>query len=94
MSVTQGSQTPGQTTLARLPLATGDVQTRRRMSVSPSGDQMDGGGHLHEAGSEPRRGVVVVELGVVGNDVGDEFSSCWSSGELELDATVFAGARG
>ena len=67
---------------------------RRRVRVSHSGDQMGGGGLLRVAGSEPRRGVVVVELGVTGNDTSDEFGGCRSSGELELDATVIAGARG
>ena len=88
MSMTQGGQIPGQTGLTHRRLTTGDVQTRRRVWVLPSGDQMDGGGHLRVAGSEPRRGVVVVELKVIGNDAGDELGSCRSSGEVELIVAV------
>ena len=94
MSLTQGGQIPGQTGLTCRRLAAGDVQTRRRVRVSPSGDQMDGGGHLHVAGSEPRRGVVVVELKVAGNDAGDELCGCRSLGEDELVAVVVFEARG
>ena len=54
--------------------------------VSFSGDQMDGGGYLCDAGSEPRRVVVAVGLGVAGNDAGDERCGCRSSGEVELVA--------
>ena len=38
--------------------------------------------------------VVVVELGVAGNDAGVELGGFRSSGELELDATVIVEARG
>ena len=41
-----------------------------------SGDQMGGGEHLHAAGNEPHRLVVVVELGVAGIDAGDEPCGC------------------
>ena len=88
MSVTQGGQIPDQTGLTGRCLAAGDVQTRRRVRVSPSGDQIDTGGHLRAAGSKPRRGVVVVELKVTGNDAGDELCGCRSSGEAELVAAV------
>ena len=67
---------------------------RRRVQVSRSGDQMDGGDHLRATGSKPRRGMMVVEPGATGKGVGDEFGGCRRSGELELDATVIAGARG
>ena len=62
--------------------------------VSPSGDQMDGGGHLREAGSEPRRVVVVVELRVTGNNADDDLCGCQSSGEVELVAVVILEAQG
>ena len=94
MSVTRGGQIPGQTGLTRRRLATGDVQTRRRARVSPSGDQMDGGGHPRAAGSKPHRGVVVVELKVTGNHAGDELCGCRSSGEAELVIVVVLEARG
>ena len=57
---------------------------RRRVQISHSGDQMDGGGHLRVAGSKLHRGVVVVELGVTGNNAGDELCGCRNSGEAEL----------
>ena len=38
-----------------------------------SGDQMGGGEHLRVAGTEPQLLVVVVELGVAGDVVGDDF---------------------
>ena len=47
---------------------------------------MGGGEHLRVARSKPRRLVAVVELGVVGNVVGDELCGCRSSGEVELEA--------
>ena len=49
-------------------------------------DQMDGGGHLRVAGSEPRRVVLVVGLGVAEDDADDEFGGGRSSGELGLVA--------
>ena len=42
------------------------------MRDSCSGDQNDGGAHLRDAGSEPRRVVAVGGAEVVGNDAGDE----------------------
>ena len=80
-------------------------QTRRRLAadearrggavrVSCSTDQMDGGDHLRVAGNEPRRLVVVVELGVAGNIAGDELCGCRSSGEVEPEATGHGEARG
>ena len=59
-----------------------------------SGDQMDDEGHLRAARSKPRRGVVVVELKVAGNDAGDERCGCRSSGEYELVGAVVLEARG
>ena len=44
-------------------------------------------GHLRVAGSKPQLLVVVVELGVAGNVVGDDLGSRQSSGEVELKAT-------
>ena len=86
MSVTLGSQTRGQTTLTRRRLAAGDVQTRRWSAGSPSGDQKDGGEYLRVAGGEPRRLVVVVELGVAGIDAGDEPCGCRGTGVVETVA--------
>ena len=48
-----------------------------------SGDQMGGGEHLHVAGNEPHRLVVVVELGVAGIDAGDELCGCRGTGVVE-----------
>ena len=48
-----------------------------------SGDQMGGGEHLHAAGNEPHRLVVVVELGVAGIDAGDEPCGCRGTGVVE-----------
>ena len=61
-------------------LAAGDVQTRRWSAGSLSGDQKDGGEYLRVAGGEPRRLVVVVELGVAGIDAGDEPCGCRGTG--------------
>ena len=72
--------------MTRRRLAAGDVQTRRRLRDSSSGDQRGGGGHLRVAGSNPRRLVVEVELGVAGNDAGDELCGCRSLGEVETIA--------
>ena len=88
MSVTHWSETPGQTTLTRRSLAAGDVQARQSLRVSPSGNQMNSGDHLREAGSEPRRVVVVVELQVTGNDAGNELCSYRSSRGEELAVVV------
>ena len=59
-----------------------------------SGDQMSGGGHLRVAGSKPQLLVALVELGVAGNGVGDNFGGRPSSGEVELEATGHGEARG
>ena len=64
------------------------------MRVSCSGDQMDGGDHLHVAGNEPRRLVVVVELGVARNIAGDDLGGHWSSGEVVPEATGHGEACG
>ena len=55
-----------------------------------SGDQKDGGDHLRAAGSNPRRLVVEVELGVAGDDLGGRRSS----DEDELVGAVIVEARG
>ena len=81
-----GGLTCGQTTLTRRRLAAGDVQTRRWSAGSPSGDQKDGGEYLCVAGGEPRRLVVVVELGVAGIDAGDEPGGCRGTGVVETVA--------
>ena len=52
-----------------------------------SGDQMSDEGHLRVAGSKPQLLVALVELGVAGNDAGDDFGGRRSSGEVELEAT-------
>ena len=59
-----------------------------------SGDQNDGGGHLPAAGSNPRRLVVEVELGVTGNDADDDLGERRSSDEDELVGAVIMEARG
>ena len=51
-----------------------------------SGDQKDGGEYLRVAGGEPRRLVVVVELGVAGIDAGDEPCGCRGMGVVETVA--------
>ena len=51
-----------------------------------SGDQMGGGEHLHAAGNEPHRLVVVVELGVAGIDAGDKPGGCRGTGVVETVA--------
>ena len=56
------------------------------MRVCSSGDQKDGGEHLRVAGGEPRRLVVVVELGVAGIDAGDEPGGCRGTGVVETVA--------
>ena len=84
--MTLGGLTRGQTTLTRWRLAAGDVQTRRWSAGSPSGDQKDGGEYLCVAGGEPRRLVVVVELGVAGIDAGDEPGGCRGTGVVETVA--------
>ena len=53
------------------------------MRDPPSGDQKDGGEYLRVAGGEPRRLVVVVELGVAGIDAGDEPCGCRGTGVVE-----------
>ena len=59
-----------------------------------SGDQKGGGGHLRDAGSEPRCLVVVVELGVAGNIAGDGLGGPRSSGKVEPEAMGHGEARG
>ena len=67
---------------------------QRRAWDSPSGDQTGGGGHPREAWSEPHQVVVGVGLWVPGNDAGDKLGGSWSSGELEVIATVNVEAQG
>ena len=64
------------------------------MRVSCSGDQMGGGDHLRVARGEPRRVVVVVGLGVAGNNAGDELCGCRGSGERGLVIRGQAEVRG
>ena len=59
-----------------------------------SGDQMGGGEHLHAAGNEPHRLVVVVELGVAGIDAGDELCGCRGTGEVGPVVVVLLEAQG
>ena len=59
-----------------------------------SGDQMSGGGYLRVAGSKPQLLVVLVELGVAGNGVGDDFGGRRSSDDDEPEATEHGEARG
>ena len=47
---------------------------------------MDSGEYLRVAGGEPRRLVVVVELGVAGIDAGDEPGGCRGTGVVETVA--------
>ena len=64
------------------------------MRVSCSGDQMDGGGHLHVAGSKSHRLVAVGGAGVAGNVAGDDLGGRRSSGEVEPEATGHSEVRG
>ena len=81
----------GQRGQTRRCLAAGKARRGGAVRVSTSGDQMDGGGHLRDAESEPRRVVVVVGLGVAGNDADDELCGCRSSGEHGLVVAERAG---
>ena len=58
-----------------------------------SGDQKDSGDHLRDAGSEPRRVVVVGGAGVAGNDGGEHVRGGRSSGEVELVASRHSEGR-
>ena len=80
-------------------------QTDRRLSASEakrgggvrdscSGDQIDGGARLRDAGEVPHRVVVVIGLGIAGKGADDESSGCRSSGELGLVARRHGEARG
>ena len=51
-------------------LAAGEARRGGVMRVSCSGDQNDGGEHLHVAGSKPHRVVAVGGAGVAGNVAG------------------------
>ena len=76
----------GQRGQTRRCLAAGEARRGGAMRVSCSGDQNDGRARLSHAGSEPRRVVVVVGLGVAGNDAGDEFGGGRSLDKLGLVA--------
>ena len=52
-----------------------------------SDDQKDGGDHLRDVGSEPRRLVAVVGAGVAENDGGEHVRGGRSSGEVKLVAS-------
>ena len=67
---------------------------RRRARVCVSSDQIDGGEQLRDAGSKPCRLVEEVELGMAGNDAGDDLGGRQSSGEDELEATGHGEAHG
>ena len=54
------------------------------MRVSCPGNQNDGGAHIRDTGSEPRRVVAVGGAGVAGNVAGDDLGGRRSSGEVEL----------
>ena len=69
-------------------------QTRRRARVLHSGDQKDGGDHLRDAGSEPRRVVAVAGAGVARNVAGDDLGGRRSSGEVEPVARGHGEVRG
>ena len=56
-----------------------------------SGDQMDGGEHLRDAGDKPQLLVVVVELGVAGDVGGDDFGGRRS--RVKMDPTLRGTAR-
>ena len=75
-------------------LAAGKARRGRAVRVLHSGDQKDGGDHLRDAGSEPRRVVAVGGAGVAGNIAGDKFGRGRSSGEDELVARGYREARG
>ena len=59
-----------------------------------SGDQKDGGDHLRDAGSEPRRVVAVGGAGVAGNVADVDLGGGRSSGELGTEAAGHGEARG
>ena len=62
--MTLGGLTRGQTTLTRRRLAAGEARRGGGLRVSCSGNQNDGGEHLHIAGSKPHRVVAVGGAGV------------------------------
>ena len=64
------------------------------MRVSCSGDQNDGGEHLHVAGSKPHRVVAVGGAGVAGNVASDDLGGRRSSGEVETEVAGHGEARG
>ena len=64
------------------------------MQVSSIGHRSRRRWALRVAGNEPRRVVLVVGLGVVGDDAGDEFGGGRSSGELVLVARGHGEAHG
>ena len=60
----------------------------------PTVDQIDCSLVLRVAGGKPRRLVVEVELGEVGNNAGDDLGGRRSSGEDKPEATGHSEARG
>ena len=66
MSVTQGGQIPGHTGANPPAFSRRQRPDAAEARDRSSGDQKQGGGHLRVAGSEPRRVVVMVGLGVAG----------------------------
>ena len=77
-----------------LGLVAGKARDGGGVRVLHSGDQKDGGDHLCDAGSEPRRVVVVGGAGVAGNVTGVDLGGGRSSGELETEAAGHGEARG
>ena len=59
-----------------------------------SGDQKDGGDHLRDAGSEPRRVVAVSGAGLAGNIASIDLGGGRSSGELGTEAAGHDEERG
>ena len=94
---------PGGSTWARTGVKVS--QTRQRLEAGDdrrgggarlciSGDQIDDGEQLRDAGSEPRCLVEKVELGEAGNNASDDLGGRRSSGEDEPEATGHGEARG
>ena len=70
----------------RRQLDAGDDRRGGGARLCVSGDQINGGEQLRDAGSEPRRLVEKVELGEAGNNAGDDLGGRRSSGKDELVA--------
>ena len=75
-------------------LAAGKARRGGAVRNSCSGDQIDGGARLRDAGDVPHRVVVVVGLGVAGKGASNDLGGCQSLGELGLVARRRGKARG